>query len=88
MTHMAVTPTSGHRVTLGVVQPLHPSRWTVVVTGCSELRQNLCFIIHFKRDTMTHVAVTPTSGHRVTLGVVQPLHPPRWTVVVTGCSEL
>ena len=65
-----------------------PPRWTVVVTCCSELQQNVCFNSRFNRDTMTHVAVTPTSGHRVTLGVVQPLHLPRWTVVVTGCSEL
>ena len=88
MTHVAVTPTSGHSLILGVGHPLHPAMWTVVVTCCSDLRQNLGSISHFNRDTMTHVAVTPTSGHSLILRVVHPLHPAMWTVVVTCCSDL
>eukprot|EP00731_Ephydatia_muelleri_P003351 Em0001g3351a len=30
---------------------------------------------------MTHVAVTPTSGHRLILGMGHSLHPAMWTVV-------
>ena len=33
MTHAAVTPTSGHRLILGVGHSLHLAMWTVVVNA-------------------------------------------------------
>ena len=84
MTHVAVTPTSGHRVTLGVVQPLHPPRWTVVVTCCSELRQILGFNCTFQQrhyDSRGGNANFRSQGH---LGGGSPSSPSK----VDCCSDM